>query len=533
MLKYEQPKRNLSREERIQVITKAMESYHYFCEVVLGYHDMNEEHEALCNFLQHNRRKFKLGMMPRNTFKSCVVTEGFTLWSLINDSDLRILIYSDCSGKAQGFLLGVKNHIEGKTGRSRFREFFPNWEVNPYKDKWNESQIIVSSRKNARKEPSIDTGGIETSKVGMHYDLIIFDDIVSDINVTSKAQMDKVHDCYKKSLSLLKPGGDVVMMGTRWHFNDAYGRIIKENEETELFGVFIRQAIVSNKYLFDNCGPESLTKDFLDIRKKEQGSYIFSCLYQNTPVSADQAMYKYEDFGFYGELAKSQEPRVTGLYENLFITGTLDPAGEGEDYTGGTVCGTDHAKRMHILELFNSQNCTPSQMIDWIIKMNAKYRFRRFGIETTFFRGMLKRDLEARINEESKSPYFHGFHIEELLTRWRKGEGKRMRIESMQPVHERGEILFPGKSVEGLKGNFSDLAYQMMQVTHDHIPEPNDLLDALSWQVNLIQRGGVQEQDGPPINSPAWLEQQWVDDHNKTQRMLPKRARRTWQTSLS
>jgi len=536
MLKYKHPERIglLSKEQRLEVITKAMGNYHYFCEVILGYHDMNEHHEELCKFLQNHRRHFRLALMPRHTFKSCVITQGYGLWSLLRDPDLRILIYSDSAEKAQNFLLGMKQHIEGKFGNSRFREFFKGWEVNPYKEKWNESQIVISARKKHSVEPSVDTSGIESSKVGMHYDLIFFDDIVSDKNINTKGLMDKVHDCYKKSLSLLKPNGDVIMCGTRWHFNDAYGRIIKDNEEKDIFGVFVRQAIIGNEYLFGNCGPNSLTKDFLDRQRAEQGSYVFSCLYQNSPVSAEAAMYKYEDFGFYGELKKSSDPRVTGLYDNLYITGTLDPAGEGEDYTAGTVVGTDAAKRMHILELYNSQNCTPSQMIDWIIKMNMKYKFRKFGIETTFFRGMLQRDLEERLRQESQgNPFFHGFSTEELKTRWRKGEGKRMRIESMQPYHERGDILFPGKSVEGLKGNFSDLAYQMMQVTHDHIPEPNDLLDALSWQVDLVQRGGMPEQEGPPINSPAWLEKQWVNEHNRMQKRLPRRSRRTWQTSLT
>ena len=115
--------------------------------------------------------------------------------------------------------------------------------MNSHKDKWNESQINVSIRKEAHVEPSVDTGGIETSKVGMHYDLIFFDDIVSDVNVTTKAQMDKVHECYKKSLSLLKPGGDIIVTGTRWHFNDAYGRIIDDNKERDMdeFSLYFNQ----------------------------------------------------------------------------------------------------------------------------------------------------------------------------------------------------------------------------------------------------------------------------------------------------
>jgi len=163
-----------------------------------------------------------------------------------------------------------------------------------------------------------------------------------------------------------------------------------------------------------------------------------------------------------------------------------------------------------------------------------EYKIRKFGVETTFFRGMLEKEIRDRIRiEQEKDPFFNSFGVEELKTRWRKGEGKQMRIAAMQPYHERGDLLFPGKSVEGLAGLFGDLAYQMSQVTSTHMPEPNDLLDALSWQMELVQRGGMPEKEGPPERSPAWLEQQWVEEHNRMQRRLPRRLRRVYQTSLS
>ena len=531
---YPKPVVNMSDQEKIDFWAKCQVDYHFFAYNVLGFTDMNEEHLELCRFLQTTDRKSKLILMPRYTFKSCVITQGYSLWNLVRNPDMRIMIYSDCHAKAQGFLTGIKNHIEGKDGKSRFREFYPDWEVNAHKDKWNESQINVSKRVNASVEPSVDTGGIETSKVGFHYDIVFFDDIVSDLNVTTKAQMDKVHECYKKSLSLLKPGGDVVMLGTRWHFNDLYGRIVQENKEKNIFSTLIKRAVEGNRYFFDNIGEHSLTKEFLDQQRAEQGSYVWSCLYQNSPVSNELAIFKYEDFQFYGELKKSGNPHRDGMYENLYITGTLDPSGEGEDYTAGVIVGTDSAKRIYILELLNQNNCTVSGMVDWIMKMNTKYHLRKFGIETTFFRGMLKTEVETKMSEERKSnPYFHSFGIEELKTRWRKGEGKKMRIDALQPFHERGDVLFPGSSVENLKGNFGDLAYQMSQVTHDHMPEPNDLLDAMSWQVEMVQRGGMPETAGVPKNSPAWLEEQWIDTHNQMQRRLPRRIRRKYEPSLS
>jgi len=535
MRKYKDPKPvdEMSREEKIEFYAKVQCDFHYFNEVVLGHWDMNEEHYALCQFIQDDPHRFKLIMMPRFTFKSCIADQGDALWDLIRDPSMRILIYSDSATKAQGFLQGIKNHIEGKATNSRFREFFPKWETEAHKGKWNESQIIISKRQGGHVEPNVDTSGIESSKVGMHYDKIIFDDIVSDVNVTTKAQMDKTYDCYKKSLSLLTPKGKVLVIGTRWHFGDAYGRLLEENKERDFMGVFIRKAVVGKKYLFDNCGENSLTEKFLSEQKKSQGSYVFSCLYQNSPVDDEYAMFKHDDFDFYGRLRPAKNPVKDGVYDTLYITGTIDPAGEGEDYTAGTVCGTDSLGKIHILELLNRQHCPISDQVDWIIRMHYKYHFRIFGIETTFFRGMLKRELENRLSTEKMNLGFPSFHIEEFKTRWRKGEGKKMRIDSLAPYHERGDLLFPGKSVETQKSEFSDLAYQMLQYTPSHMPEPNDLIDALSWQPHIVRTGGLAEKEKNPKNSPAWLEEKWVEQHNDMQRMRPRRKRRYIQTILS
>lgn len=324
------------------------------------------------------------------------------------------------------------------------------------------------------------------------------------------------------------------MTGTRWHFGDCYGRIIEENKVKGIFDIFIRQAEKEGELLFDNIGDSSLNREFLDQQKAEQGSHIYHCIYQNNPVNSEQAMFKEEHFAFYGELKRSANPQRDGLYENLYITGTLDPAGEGEDYSAGTIVGTDANLKIYVLDLLYKRNCTPTDMVDWIFRMNRKYRLVKFGVETTFFRGMFERYMQERMKDEiAKDSNFKNFGIEKFMTRWRHGEGKRVRIESLQPYHERGDVLLPGTTLLSQKGLFSDLVYQMMQVTRDHMPEPNDLIDALSWQVEIMQKGGIPEQAGPPVNSPAWLEQKWIEDHNRMQRRLPSRLRRHYEPSLS
>ena len=243
-----------------------------------GFKDLTPTHSELCNFLSTGLEKTKMVLMPRYSFKSTITTIGGILWDLLRNPNMRILIYSDSASKASNFLNGIKAHIEGKSPNSRFRDYFPGWETDPKRGKWNESEIIISPRQVSFPEPSVDTGGIETSKVGKHYDKIYFDDIVSDLNVTTKEQMDKVYECYKRSLSLLKPGGDVVITGTRWAFGDPYGRIIADTED---LGKFIKAIEQGGEYPFKNIG---LDESFLAEQRKKQGSFVVSCNPYEAPI---------------------------------------------------------------------------------------------------------------------------------------------------------------------------------------------------------------------------------------------------------
>ena len=516
--------------------------YHRFCEVIMGFHDMNEIHKNVCNFIQHDKHRFKLLLLPRLTFKSSVITQGYSLWRIFNDKNIRILIYSDSLPKAQGFLRGIKNHIEGRAGRSRFKELCGDWKGSLT---WNELQATVSLREEGAVEPTIDTAGVDASKVGMHYDLIIFDDIVSDLNVTSKQQMDKVYDTYKRSHSLLKRNGEVLVVGTRWSFGDMYSKILAESnvkpgdfgifsEEENDWGIVLRSAEEEKEdgsLIFDNIGEESLTQKHLDKLKERQGSYLYSALYCNNPVDDEESLFKAKDFQFYGSLQQSENPLSEGKYPGLYITCTIDPAGIGEDRTGGVVCGTDKDMKIYVLECVN-RHLQPSRIADWVIEMHMKYRLRVLGIEEKFFQGMLKKELEKRIrDEQSKGTFSDNFRIEAFKPS--RLETKFIRIQSLQPFHERGDITFPGNNIHRLSKDMAELAWQMMQVTPTHMPEPNDLVDAFAYHTSIVHAGGIIEKTDIPKNSPADLENRWVTEWNKRQKGLPRMKRRTARTWLS
>ena len=154
-----------------------------------------------------------------------------------------------------------------------------------------------------------------------------------------------------------------------------------------------------------------------------------------------------------------------------------------------------------------------------------------FGVETNFFRGTLKGELEQRRNKEHQDnpKNFPSFGIQEFKASRKTGEGKYQRICALQPYHERGAIKFQGKNLETLQGTQSELAYQMLQFpnsAHDVI------LDSLAYHLDLIRKGGLVKKKKAPWSSPAWFEREQQKKELGYNRLRPRRARQ-WVAPLA
>lgn len=503
-------------EEQVQEQILCGQNFFRFCHDILGYTDMLDVHEQLCGFLQAPGG-MKLILMPRYTFKSCLCTIGYALWRLVRDDSLRILIYSDTSTKAESFLTSVKNHIAGVEKGSRFREVYGEWETDPKRGVWNQSQIVIRPRQHAHAEPSVDTGGIETSKVGMHYDLILFDDIVSDVNVTTPEQMQKVKECYRKALSLLKPGGEVILTGTRWHFGDLYGQLVAQPPQG--LQTLIRKAEVEGDYPFAKIG---LTQDFCAQKRDLQGSYHFSCLYQNDPVDDETAIFKVRDFAFY-------QPQHSQAYKDwvstLSVTCCVDPAisqAQDADSTAITVVGTDREWNLYLLDA-TVGHLLPDETIEEVLSLSKQWRFHTLGMETNSFQRILKRDLERRLAQERTSRDYRPFSVVEFTGV--STMSKQQRIQGLQPYHERKAIHLPGERLELLQAPYSTLAYQMQQFPH---AAHDDILDSLAYHLQIFRQGT----DRPvvtniPYTSAAWYERELQKEELVVMAKRPRWQRRT------
>lgn len=400
------------------------------------------------------RKKFLLTLMPRGTFKSSVVTIGFTLQMILNDPDTRILIDSETFAKAKAFLAAIKGIL---TANEQFREiFYTLYGTYPDAKKrdelWTDSQLNVSARKRMRKEPTISCGGVDVTKNGMHYDLIIMDDLHSELNTANKEQIEKVKDHFKLALSLIDPGKPIIVIGTRWDYNDVYQYILDFYKAQ--FNILVRKAYNPDGSLFF---PEVLTEEELQLRKTIQGSYMFSCQYMNEPVDDETATFKRS------MLQRKSWELVKDRPMNWYLS--VDPSYEGaySDYAAFVICGMDHQRDLYVRYILR-QKMTYADIIRTMFDLYSEYDPKQILLETV----ATQKSIQYELNNEQKRRGAW-LPVTEIKSR---SKSKEERIRGLAPYYEFGHIYHLQDCHQ-----LDELEYELLHFprgTHD------DVIDALA-----------------------------------------------------
>ena len=445
-----------SREDLEQLLLEAerrkgLKDLLWFSKEILGFKKIEKSVHSHLIKLLCNKTARKLFLLPRGSFKTTIATISYSIWRIIKDRDIRILIDGETFTKAGKYVSAIRELLEQD-------ELLLHLYGSFWGDFWTRCEFTVSGRVEHYKEPTVTAGSIEHTKVGMHYNLIIADDLVSDQNIGTNEQLEKTILHYKYLLSLLEPNGILIIIGTRWHYNDLYGYII-DNEigkHAVSFGwdYYLEKAIRDNGSLFF---PHRLTQSFLDRMKYAQGSYLFSLQYQNEPVSQEDAVFPKKWITYYHQLP-----------EHLRMTMTIDPAlstTRTADYTGIVICGTDKEKNIYVVDYVRAR-LNPTAFINKVFDLFEEYKPIAIGIETVIFQKILKYSL---MEEAQKRGAY-------LPLRKLSGEKtkKDRRIQALVPYFEHKRIFIRPTMTE-----LEDELLRYPKLKHD------DLIDALSFQIEL------------------------------------------------
>lgn len=156
-----------------------------------------------------------LRLYPREHAKSEAVSHVLPSWAALRDPNIRILIMSESMKQASNKLEECRRTIErwgptfGRTIRNNSRR-----ELTLERDKTFDVGTITAA-------------GFETSVTGGHYDIIVFDDVVSYQNQRTETRRETVEKEFQNFLNLGSEGKTLYfVIGTRKHPEDLYGRLL-------------------------------------------------------------------------------------------------------------------------------------------------------------------------------------------------------------------------------------------------------------------------------------------------------------------
>lgn len=470
-----------------RVAHRARWDLYYLAHDILNYELMEEEvHEDICKYTEalytshppewmppedkegtgledqfQGGKTNLLLLLPRGTFKTSVVTISFTLQNFLHDPNIRILLDSETYAKSKAFLSEIKGHLETNEG---YREIFktihgmyPN-EGRKKELLWTDSKINLACRNKPRKEPSLDCGGVDITKNSMHYDLIIADDLHSQTNVTNKEQIDNVKNHWRLSYSLLDPGKPMIIIGTRWHFDDLYQLILDEHRDE--FNILIRRAIKEDGTAYF---PQRLPLKVLESIKQKQGTSHFSKQYMNEPIDDETATFKHKD------MHRKKWDEIKDIPMNWCLA--IDPSymGEYSDFAAFVLVGMDGLRNLYIRHV-TRKKMTYSDIINETFRLYTLFQPKRIAIETV---GAQKSIMYEFVNEQKRRGTW--LPLEEVKQRT---VSKEERIRALAPFYEYGHIFHITECPQ-----LDELEYELLKFPYG---KNDDVIDALATSLDFL-----------------------------------------------
>ncbi len=362
-----------------------------------------------------------LDLWARDHYKSTIITFAKTIQDILNDSGVTIGIFSHTRPIAKGFLDQIKREFETNTF---LQNLFPEiLYKNPESEapKWSLDGGIIVKRKNNPKEATIEAWGlVDGQPTSKHFQVRVYDDIVTLESVTTPEQIKKTTAALGMSSSLGTKDGIARMIGTRYHMHDTYQNVIND----EIAKPRIHTATDNGKM---DGNPVFLNAEQLAKKRREMGPYIFGTQMLQDPV-ADNAMgFKEEWLRFYeklGDLSKW----------NVYIL--VDPAGSKKkktsDYTVFEVIGLAPDNNYYLIDAFRDRlNLT--ERTDKLFELHRQYSPKGVGYEQYGMQADIEH-IKYVMEQES-----YRFTITEIGGAMSKED----RIKKLVPVFEQGRFWMP------------------------------------------------------------------------------------------
>ncbi|MFD0979940.1 phage terminase large subunit [Tropicimonas aquimaris] len=260
--------------------------------------------QAMCHELDNVRigenKRLVINIPPR-CLKSVTVAVAYVAFILGHNPGAKIIVAS------YGLDLARKHSDDCRRVMSSrwYQQMFPSTRL---AKKGNTAEEIRTTKDGSRKAVSIGS-----SVTGHGADYIIIDDLLKAGDANSEAELLRAQEFIEGSLLSRfnnQAEGRVVMIAQRLHELDPPGYLLDKGtyrhlnlpaiaEENESVRIGNTKEQVHCRCPGDLLFPERLDRETLDRMRREMGSVIFNCQYQQNPIAPDGSPLRWEWFGTY------------------------------------------------------------------------------------------------------------------------------------------------------------------------------------------------------------------------------------------
>lgn len=457
--------------------------------------------------IQTNKRNYSISdVVTHNT--SINIMAHSVQW-ILNYPDIAILLVHAKAEIAEDILGEVRDMFAFcEPLRHLFPELCP--EADQIKHFGNRSRFTIPGRSKIRKEPTMDTTSITSAIAGAHFDVIKFTDCVEEQNAANKEMRNDVSKKFSLFRNVLStPMHWIDVEGTRYHFDDQYGRIIDGEKtlplEHRVWSIYVRgcykKKLPSGQTdyhfspeelelpdLLDENGkkvswwPERFPTWFLEREENDPTGEIFDFNSQrrNHPVGDSKTL----DFPA-SVIQWIPEKELRSIRAEYYVT-TVDTAetqNAQSNFSVITTCMWDCNNRCYVVDVRRAK-MKPDELVSQLFDVYAKWRPIVVRIEETSYTRGLQYGLRREMDLKQFSVPFDFVKPDN-----QKSKQERIRL-TLQPVLRRGDLRFS----EGLPSDVKDAIYQEFTQFPKGISD--DILDTLADQFqNKTFYGRIRERE--------------------------------------
>lgn len=403
----------------------------------------------------------RLDLWARGHYKSTIITLALTIQDILNSPEDTFGIFSCTRPIAKQFLRQIKREFESN---ETLRYHFPDiLYENPSRDapKWSEDDGIIVKRVGNPKEATVEAWGIvEGQPISKHFNKKIYDDLITLEYVSTPEMIEKVTMAWSLSLNLGSTNCVDRYIGTRYHFADTYKTMMDRGT------VIPRIHSATDDGTFDGK-PVYMTREKLDQKCKDMGSYVFSSQMLQNPIADTTMGFKRENIRYHEGLEDTND----GMNNYILV----DPANaktKKSDYTAIWVVALNSDQNYYIKAIVRDK-LNLKERTDIVIDLHK--RFRPLGVAYEQY----GKDSDIQHIESEQARLNYRFDITAVGGRVSKPD----RIRRLIPLFEQHRIWLPQtcfrtnyeKKTEDLVNVFIEQEYLPFPV-----PLHDDMLDSLA-----------------------------------------------------